>query len=133
MTELFHGHKVMYVWSVLLSMGGSTMWSHLIIDIHHYRLSNKVVDPVDEMNPCSQAKTSPVASFLMHQMLTVIRHAVSHPAIIMGDSMPCGRRACPDIKVPTWISSTAAVLGLGIDHINDSKGKVSYKQATKCQ
>lgn len=56
MTELFDRHKVMCVWSVLLSMCGSTMWSHLIMDIHHHRLSNKVVDPVDEMNLCSQPK-----------------------------------------------------------------------------
>lgn len=74
------------------------------------------------------ALTSSAASFLMHQMLTIIRHAVSHPAIIMDDSMPCGHRACPDIKVPTWISSAAAALGPSIDHINDSKGKVSHRQ-----
>lgn len=64
----------------------------------------------------------------MQVMLTIIRHSVSHPPIIMYDSMPCGHRACPDIKVPTWISSAAAVLGPSIDHINDSKGKLSHKQ-----
>lgn len=45
--------------------------------------------------------TSFAASFLMHQMLTIIRHTVSHPAIIMDDSMPCGHCACPDIKILT--------------------------------
>lgn len=61
-------------------------------------------------------------------MLTIIRHAVCHAAIIMEDSMPCGHCAFPDIKNPTWISSAAAVLGLSIDHINDSKGRVSHQQ-----
>lgn len=74
------------------------------------------------------ALTSSAASFLMHQMLTIIRHTVSHSAIIMDNSMPCGHCACPDIKILTWISSAAAVLGPGIDHINDSKGKVTHKQ-----
>lgn len=76
------------------------------------------------------ALTSSAASFSVRRLLTVIRHAVSHPAIIMDDSMPCGHPARPDIKVPTWISSTAAALGQSIDHINDSKGKVSHKQLT---
>lgn len=75
------------------------------------------------------APTSLATSLSMHLMLTIIRHSVSHPPIIMDDSMPCGHCACPDIKVPTWISSTAAVLRPSIDPINDSKGKVNHKQA----
>lgn len=59
----------------------------------------------------------------MHCVLTVSRHVVSRPAIIMDDSVVCGHFARPDIKLPTWISSTAAELGPNIDHINDSKGK----------
>lgn len=74
------------------------------------------------------ALTLSAASFLMHQMLTIIRHIVSHSAIIIDDSMPCGHCAWPDIKILTWISSAAAVLKLCIDHINDSKGKVTHKQ-----
>lgn len=41
----------------------------------------------------------------------------------MDDSVLCGHFACTDIKLLTWISSTAAELGPSIDHINDSKGK----------
>ena len=76
------------------------------------------------------AITSTAASFLMHQMLTIIRHTVYHSAIIIDDSIPCGHCAFPDIKIFTWISSAAAVLKLGIDHINDSKGKVTHKQTS---
>lgn len=41
----------------------------------------------------------------------------------MDDLVLCGHFACPDIKLLTWISSTAAEMGSSIDHINDSKGK----------
>lgn len=33
------------------------------------------------------------AFLLMHLLLTIIRHAVSHPAIRTDDSMPCGHCA----------------------------------------
>lgn len=59
----------------------------------------------------------------MHCTLTISRHVVSFPAIIMDDLVLCGHFACPDIKLLTWISSTAAEIGSSIDHINDSKGK----------
>lgn len=65
-------------------------------------------------------------------MHTITRHAVSHPAIIMDDSVLCGHIACSDIKLLTWISSTAAGLAPSIDHINDSKGK-ELQATMKCQ
>lgn len=55
------------------------------------------------------------------------------PAIITGDSMPCGLCACSDIRVPTWISFAAAVLVPSIDHINDSKGQSESPAAMKGQ
>lgn len=92
-----------------------------------YMLSHKTIDLKESM---FLAPLFSNASFLMHQLLTIICHTVSHLAIILDDSMPCGHSACPDIKVSTWISSTSTVLGCIIDHINDSKGKVSYRQVT---
>ena len=88
--------------------------------------SHAVTDtPSSPLRLLTQALTS---TFLMHQMLTIIRHAVSHPAIIKDDSVPCGRCACHRIRAPAWISSAAALLRPSIDPINDSSGKVSHKQ-----
>lgn len=111
----------------LMHVQSKTIQSPVVIDWLHYMLSHKTIDLKESM---FLAPLFSKASFLMHQLLTIICHAVSHPAIILDDSMPCGHSACPDIKVLTWISSTSTGLGCIIDHINDSKGKVSYRQVT---
>lgn len=106
------------------------MLAPLAINLLYYELSYKVVDPKEEMNPCFSALPFSRAGFLMHQLVTIIHHAVSDPTFITRDSMPCGHQACTDVRVSTWISSTCAVVGCVIDHINDSKGKAAHEQVT---